>query len=97
MVHRLVVFPGNLIMRIRPIGGNIVVALALMGAAGWTSFAAAQDRTVEHLPFNVRLDAVRRELSPVFCWFHPRVAVHGFMTNRDDGTYATQIGHIGFG
>ena len=26
------------------------------------------------LAFDVKLDVVRQELHPVFCWFHPRVA-----------------------
>lgn len=61
-------------MRMRLSGGGIVVALALLGAAGWMSIGTAQDRIAEHLPFNVKLDVVRQELSPSFCWFHPRVA-----------------------
>ena len=50
------------------------VIAALMGAALRAQPASAQDRGRELLAFDVKLDVVKQELSPEFCWFHPRVA-----------------------
>jgi hypothetical protein len=43
-----------------------VEAILFLGAAG--------ARAAEPLPFTVRAEPVLKELSPKFCWFHPRVA-----------------------
>ena len=47
---------------------------ALDGAGLGERPAAAQDRKTDLLPFHSKLEVVKQELSPQFCWFHPRVA-----------------------
>ena len=39
-------------------------------------FTATQDYrdALQEVTFDVKLDVVKQELSPDFCWFHPRVA-----------------------
>lgn len=49
---------------------RLAVTMGLVAAALGPGPVGAE----ENLPFQVRLDVVRQELSPAFCWFHPRVA-----------------------
>jgi hypothetical protein len=57
---------------------NLALAAAMMaavvGAGLWPRPGFTQDRGGGLLGFGVKLDVVKQELSPEFCWFHPRVA-----------------------
>ena len=53
--------------------GALAVTI-IMGAGGGAGPELAAEGQPDHLPFEVRLDVVKQELSPDFCWFHPRVA-----------------------
>lgn len=51
----------------------VITAFALAAALPGRA-AESQDRQPDTLPFSVKLDVVKQELNPEFCWFHPRVA-----------------------
>jgi hypothetical protein len=60
-------------MRIKSrITATALVVTALHGLS--LPLALAQGRARDQLTFQVKLDVVKQELSPAFCWFHPRVA-----------------------
>jgi hypothetical protein len=50
----------------------LLLFLAIVLMAGLS--VAGQDSAVKPVPFEVKLDVVKQELNPSFCWFHPRVA-----------------------
>jgi hypothetical protein len=56
--------------------GFLVLSLSAVaaGIGFWVGLAAAQERPVEPPGFRVKLDVVKQELSPQFCWFLPRTA-----------------------
>ena len=61
-------------MLIQAMVRSTAVFFVMTGIVGWASRLPAQEQTAQCLPFEVKLDVVRQELSPDFCWFHPRAA-----------------------
>jgi len=51
-----------------------VLMLIVLGFGLSDNPTSAADPPFKPLPFDVKLDVVKQELSPAFCWFHPRVA-----------------------
>lgn len=57
------------------VGGLLAVAAVVLAAAAMPGHARpAERKRMQKLDFDVRLDVLHRELSPEFCWFHPRAA-----------------------
>ena len=60
------------------LSGVLAFAITLAGTATLTlpgvSSLARAEQPAEVLSFKVRADVLHRELSPDFCWFHPRAA-----------------------
>lgn len=70
--------------------------LLLAAASAWIQPAAGQDPPKGFLPFHVKLDVVKQELSPQFCWFHPRVAaIPGAGRNGQPAVVMTLQKHLG--
>jgi hypothetical protein len=54
--------------------GTFAVDATTVVPAKTDVFVAGQDGVPTDLPFEVQADVAHRQLSPDFCWFHPRVA-----------------------
>lgn len=62
----------------------------------WSGFGLPLMGQTEALPFQTKLDVIHQELSPKFCWFHPRVtAVPGAGKEGGPALIVTLQKHLG--
>jgi hypothetical protein len=53
---------------------RITRTVGLLSVIFWSELTVGQISPPPLVPFTVKLEVAKQELSPAFCWFHPRVA-----------------------
>jgi hypothetical protein len=73
-----------------------ISSVTMCGLLSWASSALADENRASQPPFTTRADVAYQELSPEYCWFHPRAAaLPGQGKEGQPGVIMTIQKHLG--